>query len=97
MRFKKYSCVKEFYNDTYEVLLRDEAQNMILLGNVIIGYVGIDKTGWRDPVNWMMATVSDKGFKKCALYTDLSNPTSNSIYTKIGDVPVCDSLVLKFE
>ncbi|MGI6617918.1 MAG: GNAT family N-acetyltransferase [Saccharofermentanales bacterium] len=39
----------------------------------------------------------DKGFKKCALYTDLSNPTSNSIYTKIGDVPVCDSLVLKFE
>lgn len=25
----------------------------------------------------------DKGFTKCALYTDLLNPTSNSIYQKI--------------
>ena len=39
----------------------------------------------------------DKGYKRCVLYTDLSNPTSNSIYLKIGYVPVCDSLVLKFE
>jgi hypothetical protein len=28
------------------------------------------------------------------LYTDLSNPTSNSIYLKIGYKPYCDSLVL---
>ncbi len=28
------------------------------------------------------------------LYTDLSNPTSNSIYMKIGYVPHCDSIVL---
>ena len=39
----------------------------------------------------------DKGFTKCVLYTDLSNPTSNSIYQKMGYVPVCDSLMLKFE
>jgi len=39
----------------------------------------------------------DKGFTKCVLYTDLLNPTSNSIYQKIGYTPVCDSLMLKFE
>jgi predicted GNAT family acetyltransferase len=31
---------------------------------------------------------SDKKF--CCLYTDLANPTSNSIYQKIGYRPVCD-------
>ena len=39
----------------------------------------------------------DKGFKRCILYTDLLNPTSNSIYQKIGYRTVCDSLMLKFE
>jgi len=39
----------------------------------------------------------EKGFTKCVLYTDLANPISNSIYQKIGYVPVCDSLMLKFE
>jgi len=34
----------------------------------------------------------DRGFKKCVLYTDLANPTSNSIYQKIGYRPICDSL-----
>lgn len=33
----------------------------------------------------------------CSLYTDLSNPTSNSIYTKIGYVPVGDALALDFQ
>lgn len=31
----------------------------------------------------------------CFLYTDLANPTSNKIYTRIGYQPVCDSLVLE--
>ncbi|MNP50491.1 FR47-like protein [compost metagenome] len=39
----------------------------------------------------------DKGFTRCVLYTDLANPTSNSIYQKIGYTPVCDSLQLRFE
>jgi predicted GNAT family acetyltransferase len=39
----------------------------------------------------------EKGFERCILYTDLLNPTSNSIYQKIGYSPVCDSLMLKFE
>jgi hypothetical protein len=39
----------------------------------------------------------DRGYAKCVLYTDLLNPTSNSIYQKIGYKAVCDSLMLKFE
>lgn len=32
------------------------------------------------------------GYDFCTLYTDLSNPTSNSIYMQIGFKPVCDSV-----
>ena len=32
----------------------------------------------------------------CSLYTDLSNPTSNSIYSKIGYSPVGDALAFEF-
>ena len=39
--------------------------------------------------------VSGKQF--CCLYTDLSNPTSNSIYAKIGYEPVRDDMELVFE
>ena len=60
MRFNLYKDVKDFHHDTYHILLRHEAQNMIPLGNLIIGYEGKDKNEWRDPVNWLMATVSDE-------------------------------------
>ena len=33
----------------------------------------------------------------CSLYTDLANPTSNSIYSKIGYVPVGDALAFDFQ
>ena len=36
------------------------------------------------------------GYSFCSLYTDLSNPTSNSIYSKIGYVPVGNALELDF-
>ncbi|WP_088892339.1 GNAT family N-acetyltransferase [Leptolyngbya ohadii] len=32
----------------------------------------------------------DQGCDRCFLFTDLANPTSNSIYQKIGYYPVCD-------
>ena len=57
MHFKEYTDVHEFYHDTYDVLMNHEAQNMILLGNLIMGHVGKDKTEWRDPANWFMATI----------------------------------------
>ena len=39
----------------------------------------------------------DSGYQFCVLYTDLANPTSNSIYQKIGYAPVCDSDEYIFE
>ncbi|HWL07728.1 MAG TPA: GNAT family N-acetyltransferase [Planctomicrobium sp.] len=38
---------------------------------------------------------SGKSF--CCLYTDLANPTSNSIYQRIGYRPVCDAQMWQFE
>jgi predicted GNAT family acetyltransferase len=32
----------------------------------------------------------DGGSRYCCLYTDLANPTSNSVYRRIGYRPVCD-------
>jgi predicted GNAT family acetyltransferase len=36
------------------------------------------------------------GRKFCSLYTDLANPTSNSIYAKIGYAPVRDDIEISF-
>ncbi len=38
----------------------------------------------------------DSGLRLLFLYTDLSNPTSNSIYQRIGYEPVCDVAQIKF-
>ena len=38
----------------------------------------------------------DSGYTYCTLFTDLANPTSNSIYQKIGYRPVCDFREHKF-
>ena len=39
----------------------------------------------------------DSGRRYCFLYTDLANPTSNSIYQKIGYRPVTDMSMIAFE
>jgi predicted GNAT family acetyltransferase len=38
----------------------------------------------------------ESGYRYCMLYTDLSNPTSNSIYKRIGFTEVCDSVDYTF-
>lgn len=76
MRFKLYKDVRAFYRDTFAVLLHHEAQNLIPLGNLIIGVEGKDKTGWRDPASWFMATVSDgAGIRLTAVMTPPHNLT----------------------
>lgn len=40
--------------------------------------------------------ILDSGKKYATLYTDLDNPTSNSIYIKIGYRPIMDSTLWKF-
>lgn len=39
----------------------------------------------------MSAQLLQSGRKFCVLYTDLTNPTSNRIYPRIGYRPVCDT------
>jgi predicted GNAT family acetyltransferase len=39
----------------------------------------------------------DSGRRYCCLYTDLANPTSNSVYRRIGYRPVCDIDEYSFE
>lgn len=39
----------------------------------------------------------DEGYKHCCLFTDLANPTSNSIYKKIGYKPIADYMVYNFK
>ena len=76
MQFKLYADVHKFYNDTYGVLMRHEAQNMIPLGNTIIGNEGKDKTEWRDPANWLMAAITDAdGIQLTAIMTPPHNIT----------------------
>lgn len=76
MKFKRFTDVHEFHDETCDVLMRHEAQNMILLGNILIGREGRDKTGWRDPASWVMATVSDaQGIVLTALMTPPHNIT----------------------
>ena len=86
MRFNLYTDIKEFYRDTYDVLMRNEAQNLIPLGNVIIGNEGKDKTGWRDTANWFMATVSDEtGVILTAIMTPPHNLTLYATDNIIND------------
>ena len=61
MQFSQFTNVNAFYEATHDILMRHEAQNVIPLGNIIIGNAGTDKTGWRDPAHWFMATVSAGG------------------------------------
>lgn len=56
------------------------------------------RRGYASP---LVATLSqrllDGGRRFCFLYTDLSNPTSNRIYTDVGYEPVCDVNVFAFD
>jgi len=80
MKFKQYTNVQEFYHATYHVLMAHEAQNIIPLGNLIIGYEGKDKAEWRDPANWYMATVTDdSGVVLTAIMTP---PHNIALYAK---------------
>jgi len=89
MRYKTYNDINTFYNDTYDLLMCHEAQNLIPLGNIIIGKEGKDKFGWRDPVNWYMATVSDAyGIQLVAIMTPPHNITIYARYNTIDQAAV---------
>jgi predicted GNAT family acetyltransferase len=45
----------------------------------------------------LSALLLAEGNQFCCLYTDLANPTSNSIYRRIGYRPVCDAALYRLE
>ena len=53
--------------------------------------------GYATSCVWLLTKklISD-GYSFCSLYTDLANPTSNSIYAKIGYMPLGDALAYDF-
>ncbi|MFZ7132177.1 MAG: GNAT family N-acetyltransferase [Eubacteriales bacterium] len=59
MIYKRFYDAKEFYNETFNILKKHEAQNSLPLGNVVIGNNGGESDGWRNTKNWYMSTVSD--------------------------------------
>src|SRR5690606_3932191 len=71
-------------------------------GGVRIGYV-YTPPEWRGRgyASACVTTLSRRalagGARFCCLYTDLSNPTSNAIYRRIGYEPVCDAIDIRFE
>jgi len=58
MKFNIYKDIKLFYKDTYESLIKDETQNPIMLSNIKMGNEELNKIDWRNPINWLMATIS---------------------------------------
>ena len=68
---------------------------------VRVGYVYTpDEHRRRGYASALVAHVSrhilDSGFRRCVLYTDLANPTSNRIYRAIGYRPVQDVMDVSF-
>ncbi len=82
MLFTRYDDVHLFYADTYDVLERAGAQNLIILGNLTMGDAGKDTSGWRDPAGWFMGTVGDdSGIRLIALMT----PPRNLLLYEVGE------------
>lgn len=59
MKYKRFNDAKEFYNVTFSILLKHEAQNSLPLGNVVLGNNGGELSGWRNTNNWYMSIVCD--------------------------------------
>lgn len=89
MKLIIYNDIKKFYNDTYEILLRDEVKNLIILGNLLIGIDETDRTSWRNVDNWFMATVKTQN--KVILSALMTPPHNLTIY-ETDNIPNDDAL-----
>lgn len=79
MIYKRYNDAKEFYEATFSILLKHEAQNSLPLGNVVIGKNGGEPDGWRNTKNWYMSTVSDN-FGNVILVSIMTPPFNITMY-----------------
>lgn len=98
MKYKRYSDVKEFYNDTFSILLKNELQNTLPLGNVILGNKGGEPDGWRNTKNWYMSTITDDD--NTVLLTVIMTPPYNITMYETDNLPndealicLCDNLI----
>ena len=89
MHFTQYTDVHSFHAATHDTLIKHEAQNVIPLGNILIGVKGQDKTDWRDPVNWLMATVKNRDdVQLSAIMTPPHNLTLYATDNKINKAAI---------
>ncbi|WP_085506344.1 GNAT family N-acetyltransferase [Thalassobacillus devorans] len=55
------------------------------------------RKGYATQAVWALTEkLLEQGYRFCSLYTDAENPTSNSIYKKIGYYPIGESVVYRF-
>jgi len=86
MKFTLYDNIHTFYDNAYDVLMTNEAQNMLILGNLIIGHKGEDTFGWRNTANWVMVSVADNtGVRLVGLMTPPWNLTLYAVGNKVDD------------
>lgn len=81
MEYKRYCDAKKFYNAVFPLLLRQEAQNSLPLGNVVLGNNGGGERGWKNVKNWYMATVSN-GKSEIILVAIMTPPHNITLYEK---------------
>jgi predicted GNAT family acetyltransferase len=83
------------------VLLSMAARSRPWRNTETISYVFTPKSlrrkGYASKVVEVLTKIILQEKEQVTLYTDLANPTSNSIYQKIGFKPYCDSIVLNIE
>jgi hypothetical protein len=98
---------KRFQDRVLPLLLRDEVGNNLMIGTLSRPVedppaysAGLAAPPLRCTVEEETQALSQRllesGRKWCALFTDLANPTSNSIYQRIGYRPVCDFQEYRF-
>jgi len=90
MQFEIYKNVHDFHRKTFDMLMHHESQNLVPLGNIIIGIESKDKTEWRDPANWFMATISTAAH--IHLVAIMTPPMSLTIYIEDNKI---DPTVIK--
>lgn len=100
MKCNHYHNVKEFYKDTFPIFLKDEVQNTLPLGNVVLGNNGGEPDGWRNTKNWFMATITDN-LNNILLSAIMTPPFNITMYEtdNIANVDavnfLCDYLISK--
>ncbi len=90
MTYKRFYDAKAFYDATYSILLKHEAQNSLPLGNVVIGNNGGEPDGWRNTENWVMSTVSDDAGK--ILLVSIMTPPYNITMYETDNLPNDEAL-----